>query len=264
MALPKLESRITVPSGNYAILVADTGAGGIPQAITAATSGYYFLTGTTSLLTTIKTALDASALNGTFTLTVDDTSDSTATGKVTISSTETFSLTWSSTALRDILGFSGNLSAASSYTATYHSKYIYLPNCGRSSATTLSPEPTSTSYELGIPEYDYSSTLSPSGYSTQLQYNTRYKEVIGFSNLKAYKTWARSEVSTYESLETFIQTMMDNGGEPFRYFPSRTDDTVSWKVFLDGFGVYQPTPVVPDWRGANSLWSIDMNVRKKL
>jgi hypothetical protein len=53
------------------------------------------------------------------------TSGATA-GYITISSSATFALTWTDTELRDILGFSGNLSGQTSYTATYRPKYTWI------------------------------------------------------------------------------------------------------------------------------------------
>ena len=47
--------------------------------------------------------------------------------KVVISSNATFTLSWGDTTLRDIFGFTGNLSGASSYTATYTPQYCWLP-----------------------------------------------------------------------------------------------------------------------------------------
>lgn len=47
-------------------------------------------------------------------------------GKITIGNSAVFSVTWTDTALRDILGFIGDLSGASSYTATYKPMYCWI------------------------------------------------------------------------------------------------------------------------------------------
>ena len=39
----------------------------------------------------------------------------------------TFSVTWNDTDFRDILGFTGNLSGANSYTATHRARYTWVP-----------------------------------------------------------------------------------------------------------------------------------------
>lgn len=260
MALPKLELRYTVPSGGQSISVTDSG--GSDTVILLA--GNYYIAGTTSLLSALQTGLNASGtLAGTYALSLDDTSDSAATGKVTISCDRTFSVTWNSDVMMAALGFTGNLSSASTYTGSNSSKYVFLPNCGRSGA--LSPEPSSTSYNLGANESDYRVTVSPSGYTTTLTYNRRYRDTMNFENLKGNKAWKCHETVTNESLQTFIETMIDDGGSPFKFFPSRTDDTVAFQlVFAEGFTGFAPAPVVENWVGASSLWSFAANVRKKI
>ena len=82
MALPKLEGRITFASAQD-IAVVDGGGGG--TATVAA--GNYYLTSASdagfSLLAALKTALEALPGAVTYTITLDDTSD-TSTGKITI------------------------------------------------------------------------------------------------------------------------------------------------------------------------------------
>jgi hypothetical protein len=58
---------------------------------------------------------------GAFNCTVSDT------GFVTMSRGSTFTVTWTDTGLRDILGFTGNLSGASSYTATNQHMHGWYP-----------------------------------------------------------------------------------------------------------------------------------------
>lgn len=48
-------------------------------------------------------------------------------GYITISAAATFTVTWTNTTLRDMLGFTGNLSGASSYTATRWSTLFWSP-----------------------------------------------------------------------------------------------------------------------------------------
>lgn len=44
----------------------------------------------------------------------------------------TTTITWTDTALRDLLGFTANCTGASTYTGTYPMKYLWLPYCGPS------------------------------------------------------------------------------------------------------------------------------------
>lgn len=56
-----------------------------------------------------------------------------STGKVTFDfQGHTTTITWSDTALRDLLGFTGDCSGASSYTGTYPMRYLWLPTLGPS------------------------------------------------------------------------------------------------------------------------------------
>jgi hypothetical protein len=76
--------------------------------------------GTYASILTLAKALFSSGYTVSFV-----TSGSTA-GHITISHTTNFSINWTDTELRDILGFSGNLSGANSYTGTYRPKYMWI------------------------------------------------------------------------------------------------------------------------------------------
>lgn len=78
------------------------------------------------------------ALAGTPTVTLDLDNTNSRVGKVHIDwdSTST-SVTWgSATTLRDILGFTGDLNAATSHTGTYAMRYVWLPTLAPSSYPT--------------------------------------------------------------------------------------------------------------------------------
>jgi hypothetical protein len=51
--------------------------------------------------------------------------------KVVLSGSTTFAVTWTDTNLRDMLGFAGDLSGSSSYTATYTPQYCWVPTRSR-------------------------------------------------------------------------------------------------------------------------------------
>src|SRR5687768_7257565 len=130
MALPKIEGMVTVPTGGWSVSVTEDPAA--TSTVTVA-AGDYFPTSTTALLSAFSTALTSnSTLAGTYTVSLDDASDS-STGKVTISAAgvTTFAITWTSTALRDALGFAGNTSAALTVTGDNASPYVNLPNVKR-------------------------------------------------------------------------------------------------------------------------------------
>lgn len=216
MALSKLEGQITVPTGGYTMSVTDSGGS---ASVTVAAAGTYYLSSTTSLLSAIGTALTANAtLAGTYTLTLDSAT-STSTGKVTLAGSGggNFSVTWDSTALRDILGFTASLSGAASYTSPSASPYVWLPNVRR--ANQMAPDG-----NVGVPQTDATFTMAPTGTSKVLKYATRYMDNLEFKFLSGTKTWTQFESVTNESLQTFWSTVIANG-YPIRYHTDRSADS---------------------------------------
>lgn len=242
MALLKLEGMITVPTGGWSASITDND--GTFTATVAA--GDYFLTSTTSLLAAFKTALDNGA-GVTYTVTVDD-ADPTGTGKVTITpSAGNVAITWTSTSLRDALGFTGNLSAASTQVSPSSSPYIYLPNVQRSPA--MAPEGSN-----GYVVNDSTVTVAPSGNAVGLQYNKRYINTLGFRFLLANKGWIAHEVVANESLESFYNSTI-GAVRPFRIHPDRSVDATFTTWRAAGASEIALTPAIPNMTtGATSLW----------
>jgi hypothetical protein len=210
--------------------------------VTIAAAGDYY---PIDLATQVAAALDA---NGT--LTGDYAfSFSATTGLFTLSVTGVVStaITWTSTAARDALGYTGNLSGAASYAAPEQSPYIWLPNVGR--GLTDSPEGT-----VGTIVSDGTVTLAPTGVSKELVYSQRRRNRLGFGLVHAQYVWAEYESTPNQSLETFWLTVLGEG-LPFRYHPdasvSATYHTYRATTALMGFA---PAPRVDGWVGASSLW----------
>lgn len=254
MPMSKMEGRVTVPTGGWSMSLQEFTPNAGPTTVTVA-AGDYYLTSTTSLLTAVKNALDGMAGGaGVYTVSLDDDADSSL-GKVTISATgvTTFNITWSSTDLRDRLGFTANLSGAATYTGSEQAEYLFLPNVYRSN-------PMSPDGDQGAEESDFSITFSSSGASKRLAYNRRQVDNLEFTHLlgsKAFITW---ESTTNESLQKFWRDVI-YPGYPFRYHKSRDTDAtfVTW-VALGG-GEFKPKPVNPGWNNANSLWGWASEVR---
>lgn len=86
-------------------------------------AGTYFLRSATaaeSLLAQVVTAMTAAGV-------ADPTAVINQAGYVVLGSSGTFTVTWTDSTLRDVLGFTGNLSGASSYTADYQSELWWSP-----------------------------------------------------------------------------------------------------------------------------------------
>lgn len=259
MANCKWEGRITVPTGGWDITVAEDSAARSDTVTIAA--GDYYLTSSTSLLTALKNALDGSGtLLGTYTVTLDDTSD-TATGKVTISvagGASTFAVsTWDDTDLRDALGFTGTTADAASATGGSQALYLWLPNVNRQGT---SPEIAATGDNFGMARTDGSYVRSPSGVASGLYFNTQRHDTFIYSNLQAIKVWKLHESTTNESLETFWENVIRKF-LPFRYHPDRSDDSVYATLRVtDSGNSFAPAPQVESWVGSSSLWQWQCDV----
>lgn len=256
MALLKLEGRITVPTGGYDLELSEGGVGVGTVTIGAAN---YYLSSPTSLTSELKEQLDAVGA-GTYTVTLDDDTD-TATGKVTISVTgvANYSIVWTDTALRDLYGFTSNITTQTTATGAYQAPNLWLPNTDRSRV--LSPVPASTSYSLGARVRDFSFAIAPSGESKALSYSTRYVDALEFAGLVASKVWQSQESVVNESLETFYEDVIGVGTQ-FRFHPDRSDNAVYWDMRVSNAQDFRPVPVRQEWTGSNSLWSVSYEMHK--
>lgn len=86
-------------------------------------SGNYYLYNATSSLSLLSAWVTAATAAGLASATAVLTQDR----KVKIGNGANFTVTWTNTTFRDLLGFTGNLSGASSYTATNTSKLLWSP-----------------------------------------------------------------------------------------------------------------------------------------
>lgn len=249
--LPKCEGEFVVSS--------TTTLGTFVGASVSIAAGRYFLTsagtdGSTAFLTYLKNQLDA-ATSRTWTVTIADDTD-TASGKVTLSvSGAATTATWSSSSLRDILGFDTNLSSGTSWTGANQATTIWLPNCGRSGV--MSPEGGN-----GAIESDASFALAPSGAAYSIGYTARYVDTLEFRTLTGNKVWDYLESTGNESLETFWGAVIKYG-RAVRLYPSRDTDGTYRTFRLENFGEFRPMPVIENWtESANSLWGISYRARK--
>lgn len=262
MPFPKLEGRITIPTGGWGIKVIEE-SGAVSATVNIA-AGDYYLTHSTSLLSSIASALTANAtLSGTYTVSITDSTD-TSTGAVTIAQSNNFSIVWpSANGMYTYLGFtSATTTTAATTTGTKQAPFLWLPNVGRFAP--LAPEPSTASQKFGQEEADFTFTLSPSGYSKRFAYNRRFVDQLTFQNVIGEKTWITLEATSNESFQQFYRDVVFNG-YPVRYQKDRSDlDTLYWELVVEDAHQFKPTPVVPGWTGAKSLWNISYIVRESL
>ncbi len=251
--LEKYEAMITIPTGGWSISVQEFTPNAGPATVTVPAGDYFWTStasgGSASFLATLVSQLNANAtLSGTYSASLSD-DNLAATGKITLSATgvTTFSVTWTSTTMRDRMGFTGTLSSAATYTSTEHAELLWLPP-----VTMDSPEfpPGGIGWQVS----DYTATVSPSGYSKRIAYARRYQGVVKYRQLIASKVWSSQEVTVNESLETFWEDAI-NAGLAVRYHRDRTSDSTYVNWVLLGGDRFKPSPDVPGWVGAKSLWS---------
>lgn len=252
MALPKLEGEI--------ILTAATLLGTFAGAAVTIPAGSYYLTsvgsGSRSLLDEIKFQADT-ATGRLWLFVLDDNSDA-STGKlaVTVSGAAT-TVTWASTALRDALGFNGNLTGpANGWTADNHAKYLHLPSCGRSGL--MAP-----STSNGALEADYSLSMGTDGTPYAIAYSVRELDSMEFRHQRGKKSWIDQESVVNESLERFYRDVIALGLS-LRFHKDRADDaTYRWWVVENG-GSYAPRAFDERWvDGPECLFAIRYIVRRR-
>jgi hypothetical protein len=119
------------------------------------------------------------------------------TGQITIAvSSGTFSITWTSTNLRDLLGFTTSPAAVASATGARHAKGVWIPD---------SPIFTVAHYLSAPTDTDWRGVATPTGRLFGNVGNTRYRHPgAKWQSCPARKVWRNSESTIGESLEQFL------------------------------------------------------------
>lgn len=252
--LPKLEGEIVIST---ATIVGTFAASVITMPV-----GRYFLNSVgdggavRSFCAELKNQLDTGP-GGTWTVTVDDDSD-TSLGKVTIARNSSFTATWTSTTIEALLGFTADLTpSAATFTGANQSKYLFLPNCGRSGI--MAPQASS-----GAIESDYSLAVGTDGTTYALSYSKRYVDSLELRTLKGSKTWTALAVVTNEAYEQFYSDVFAYGLR-IRFHADRNVDATFRTWAVEDGGAFKPQPVREDWTDSTeSLWMIRHMVRKSV
>ena len=169
-------------------------------------SGSYYLHDTTpslSLLAKVKAAMEAAGLTNVVASLCGNR-------RVRLASDATFSVTWGSTLLRDLLGFSqGNLAGASSYVADRISALVWSP--GKTESPQLAP--------LGVRGHKvYTTFQSVAPYSGKTE-----------SVSHGYREYNRF---LFPSVDTDrVRTASELGGELGRWFEQIAVTSSRWKLY---------------------------------
>ncbi len=244
----KLEGAIHIPAAGWTFSLTDGSVTG--QTVTIPGDGYRFLSNsgdlTDGLLLEMEQQMESYGDSYTFAL-------SDTTGKVTVSNTNAFSITWTSTDLRDVLGFTGNLSSATSHESDDQCRALWLPD-------RPSTRRNSGSW-AGDHVADYSTSTAPDGSLYALMGPRRTELTLVWQGVTRAKVWTDNESTTNESFERFLldciwgEAGFGEPGGPVNFHPDETDDNSfnGYRVaeMLDTRDIFQQ--VSQDYVG---VWSV--------
>lgn len=251
----KWEARIKIPTGGWGITFTDSGGAGA-LTLTAANTYYHSSAGNDSVTLHARIAALANAsgtLNGTYSSSIG--AGENGTGTITFSCTESFSITFTNTDLRDTLGFTGNTGSATSHESDQHVQGLWLPDC-----------PVETPYHLSS-----AGRVRSAGIVTLAEDGTYYAFHGASHTMNEYvyaactqaKTITAAESTTGESYETFWKDAV-RGEEPWavagrqlRFYKDTTDDATFLTYNVTDIAEPNYNRVRPDWDG---LWSVRLDV----
>lgn len=185
----RVEAQFVVPSS---VTIACTNNGGGPTAVTVTAGTYYHSTFATALAAALN-AQRAGSAGATWSVAY-----STTTGKYTIAmSASTFSITWTSTALRDLLGFTANVVTVASSTGPSQARGLWLPDCVFRCDIDARRAPLAT---------DHRNTVSPTGFVCGLKSTKMYRHANPrWSHVPASRTWEADATTANASYERFMK-----------------------------------------------------------
>ena len=234
----RLEARYTVPTGGWAVS-ATNNAGG-PTTITIAAGTYY----ATALVTAFQTALNAGMGAPDFAVSVANTDG--GTGKVTISvPSGVFSITWTSTDLRDALGFTATITGDTTETGTSSLKGLWLPD---------SPLVLPTDDTVGAYVSDLRQSVSPTGAVLSLVGNT-FRQWTDCKWTHVSKDRALGTTTTPMNWEQFVYECFLGGksylvgGTRVALYSNATASTLIGYYEVVGVGSSMCAQAVQGWAG---------------
>ena len=258
----KLERLIEIPTGDYSLSLTETG-GVTGQAVTATAGETSFLssayagTGGTGNSLIAQLQADLTSVGHEYAVTIG--AGENGTGKVTIDRTgsDNFAVVWTSTELRDLLGFSqGNLTGANAYTGASQAQGLWLPNTPMNSLFGAA--------DSGFYESDAMATESPSGHVKAFFGNKKKINQIMWTGITHAKCRASAESTSNESFEQFwldsilAEKSFANGPAGIiRVYWDAGDDTTyeDYKVVGRALNEFNPEKIEDGWLG---LWRINL------
>lgn len=250
-----MDAQFTIPAGET--ISVTTNGGTTAVAITAGSYFTYAYAATLQALLTAQRPVTA----GAWTVTLDAT-----TGKYTIAVTAgTFSITWTSTAFRDLLGYTATITTQTSVTATKAARGIFVPDC-----------PVWMDGDLDYPELltDLRATEGPTGLSFGIVSNAKYRlrglrySMVAHANVFGFTTSGSSTPTWQQFLFDVHLKQGHSYFEPLsrvriNFGPSLTDDWVAYDYFgssavgwfMKGIASFSPRRADSKWKG---FWVLEI------
>lgn len=222
----RLEALVTVPTGGWSVAVNDGVA--YNASLTAGTT----YSGPTALMTAFVAALNTAATGAgslrTWTGSIASGEAGTGYATLTISAGANTTLNWTTTTLRDFLGWVANLSGAITYTSPSGVLGMFLPNC-----PLYQTIPTATT---GMVEANITQTASPTGV-TKTVYTTKRTRHPGvtWSHVTAARSWSSQEAGGVRSWQRFVEDCLIGSsglsyftpGGDVKFFPDAESSTAT-------------------------------------
>ena len=242
----KLEGLVTVPTGGW---TATVNAGTATIA-----AGDYYWSSATDLATAIANAFTTAAG---FAVSVSTTQHGEGgTGVITLSAGSAFSVTWVSTDLRDIMGYTGNLSSGTSHAATKACRAIWLP---------IKPKwaPSGNKSWAGFPVADLRQTRNAAGYVWSFVGQVHRTTRLYWDAVPKARVWIADEGASYpnQSFERFwrdhIAAQAGWCANPckVRWHPDASDDATFHSYTVTGLERFEPSHTSESWDG---VWRIEI------
>lgn len=245
----RFEAFFTVPSSITASVDGGSGA----QTVTWAAGSYT----PTSFATYTATALTAQAPPAAGSWSVSLSTGRTGTGLLTIArSTGTYSITWTSTALRDLLGFTANITSQTTSTGTKQHCGLWLPGC----PLMLKGDPSRAHKQT-----DNRSSESPNGLVITVGGTKKYQHKdITFSHVTQARTYEGAAATPRESLEQWLNdTQFGDGhtwftrGSAFQFYWDNAGTET-----LVGYDLNSSTGPENGWAFSPAIADIDDHVSR--
>lgn len=241
----RLEGRVTVPTGGWTGTIDDSG-GASAATWTVAAGTYYLSSGADSysLIDAFAAALNSAAPTDTIAVTLS--AGESGTGKVTITSTGSTAIAFTSTDLRDLLGFETNLSAGTSWTGTMQARSLWLPNCPYKA-------PNGVGVWRGWREADARSVENAAGYVFNHMGQEKEVNELSWNSVSRSLIWAANEATVNASWERFARDCIwgvaawGTPGGPLRFYPDAADSGIYATYKVPGYTSIRPEPLIQDY-----------------